>query len=46
MTSVCRWLHAFVNKAARRRMSQLIRNRRVHHSLLLAFNSLKHQGDV
>jgi hypothetical protein len=41
-----RWLHTFVNNAARRRMSQLISKRRAHHRLLLAFNSLKHQGDV
>jgi hypothetical protein len=40
-----RWMHAWVNCAARRRMSKLIDGRRTHHRLLVAFNSLKHQGD-
>jgi hypothetical protein len=37
-------MHAWVNCAARRRMTKLIHDRRKHHRLLLAFNSLKHQG--
>ena len=40
----CRWMHAWVNCAARRRISKLIDSRRTHHRLLVAFNSLKHQG--
>lgn len=44
MTFASRWLHTWVNSAARRRISQLISRRRSHHQLFVAFNSLKHQG--
>lgn len=44
MTLASRWLHTWVNSAARRRISQLISSRRSHHQLVVAFNSLKHQG--
>ena len=44
VTLVFRWVHTWANCAARRRTSQLIRGRRTHHQLFVAFNSLKHQG--
>jgi hypothetical protein len=39
-------MHAWVNCAARRKYQALAEKRRSHHRVLVAFNSLKHQGDA